>query len=231
MGEFNNITNDLYGVKVFGDFNGEIKLSDTLNEISKAVGIATTTGQKIYTNDIEKMKNLIDNYEITTMSPCPTSPIDIESQCLENAVIEYCKDILDERKEDKNMEILKIYKERKATKLLNDYEEKLDEINQEDSIKSIINDAIEQIKDLYPDEYEENINVISSIKSYGDFLKTEETIEKENKLTIEYERSINELNDLIEEVKARLELAENGAEKTKILEIYDILDKKGKINA
>ena len=57
------------------------------------------------------------------------------------------------------------------------------------------------------------------------------TIEKENKLTIEYERSINELNDLIEEVKARLELAENGAEKTKILEIYDILDKKGKINA
>ena len=223
------LNNDLFGVKVLGDFNGEIKLSDCLEDISSAINMATTTGEIIYTNDIQKLEKIINetpshkhNLDTITIS---------QSQCLENACTKYCTDILEGKGESKSMEILKIYKERKATQLLNDYEEKLYKITQEDSIKSIINDAIEQIKDLYPDEYEENTSVISSIKSYGDFLKTEETIEKENELTIEYEKSVNELNDLIEEVSARLELAENGAEKTKILEIYNILDKKGKINA
>ena len=188
MEEPSNSINDLYRLRVFGDFNGEIKLSDDLDEISKA---------------------------------------------LEDIVVEYCKDILDERKENKNMEILKIYKERKNTQLLNDYEKELAKINQENPFEIIIKEAVEQIQELYSNEYKKELNdfILVSPTIGLSKLKTKETIEKENKLTAEYKKSINELDDLIKEVEARLELAENNAEKVKILKSYDILDKNGKINA
>ena len=230
------IEDNLYGVKVFGDFNGEIKLTDNPNDVLKAIDLATKTGQNIYTNDIGKMENLI--YETTNIDIDNTS-VKL-STSLENIVNKYCNDILNEEGEEKNMEILKIYKERKAAQLLKDYEENLDKINQENPFKVIIEEAIEQIQKLSLNEYGEKIEgfvlMPTTIKNFIEKgteieLKTKETIEKEEELTSEYEKSINELNDLIKEVEARLELTENSAEKVKVLKSYGILNKDGKINA
>ena len=227
---------DLFKVKVLGDFNGEVKLTDNPDDVLKAINIATTTGDKIYTNDIEQMGKLIDE----TTNYMSNNITILMSESLENMCEKYCEDILNEKKEDTNMEILKIYKERKATKLLNDYEENLDAITQNDPFKVIIEEAIEQIQKLSLNEYGEKIEgfvlMPTTIKNFIEKgteieLKTKETVEEENKLTIEYEKAVNELNDLIKEVEARLELTENSAEKVKVLKSYGILNKDGKINA
>ena len=83
------------------------------------------------------------------------------------------------------MEILKIYKERKNTQLLNDYEKELAKINQENPFEIIIKEAVEQIQELYSNEYKKELNdfILVSPTIGLSKLKTKETIEKENKLT------------------------------------------------
>ena len=202
--------NSNIGVGVFGDFGNGFEFSDNIKDINYALSKSTTTGSQIYTNDIEGFKNLIaeempahTHYwgEITGI------PV-VQNDYITSEVLNYVTKINEEG--DNNMEILTIYKNRKMTKLLKYYEE------------------FKNTAELYLEENKEEFDG-KALGCLG--LTTKKIDEKIKELDIQYNEDRKAVERLIEEVSARLELAENGAEKTKILEIYNILDENGKINA
>lgn len=129
-----------------------------------------------------------------------------------------------ENKEGNNMfKILEIYKEKKTREIEHKYDEQLLELECNDPINAVIEEAEEKLKEML-----ETDKVMISVNSDTVNL-TPETIEKRKAIIDIIHKEKEELNNVIREIEALLEFAPNYEESTKILLAYDIIDKKGKI--
>lgn len=128
-----------------------------------------------------------------------------------------------------NMKILEIYKERKEKILYKNYKEKIKEIESFDSIQSLLNDTQDQLNALLGRKDDDKVT-ISVINLKGDKLHDEITQVKVQEVGLNYDKQKFELNSLIEEVQALLEMTSDYDEQIKILKKYDIINKEGKLN-
>lgn len=129
-----------------------------------------------------------------------------------------------ENKEENNMlKILEIYKEKKTKEIEQKYDEQLLELECNDPINAVIEEAEEKLREML-----ETDKVMISVNSDTVNL-TPETIEKRKAIIDIIHKEKEELNNVIREIEALLEFAPNYEESTKILLAYDIIDKKGKI--
>lgn len=129
-----------------------------------------------------------------------------------------------ENKEENNMlKILEIYREKKTKEIEHKYDEQLLELECNDPINAIIEEAEEKLREML-----ETDKVMISVNSDTVNL-TPETIEKRKAIIDIIHKEKEELNNVIREIEALLEFAPNYEESTKILLAYDIIDKKGKI--
>lgn len=130
----------------------------------------------------------------------------------------------DKVKEEKEMNILEIYKERKIKTLEKEFSEAKKVAIEEDEIQKIIIEMTNQVNTILENEgsdtrYESHPNLYTS--------KTEAKL---NELNDKYHEQIEELRSTLEEIRALFELTDDYNERIKILKNYDILDKKGKLN-
>lgn len=128
-------------------------------------------------------------------------------------------------KEKNNMKILDIYKERKEKKLREEYENQKEEILNQDTIQSIINEMQDQVNAILE---EEDIG-FDKLKVNRKDLITEETRKKIQNLDKECHKNEDELRSTLEEIRALFEMTEDYNERLKILKTYKIVDKNGKI--
>lgn len=129
-----------------------------------------------------------------------------------------------ENKEENNMlKILEIYKEKKTKEIEQKYDEQLLELECNDPINAVIEEAEEKLREML-----ETDKVMISVNSDTVNL-TPETIEKRKAIIDIIHKEKEELNNVIREIEALLEFSPNYEESTKILLAYDIIDKKGKI--
>lgn len=129
-----------------------------------------------------------------------------------------------ENKEENNMfKILEIYKEKKTKEIEQKYDEQLLELECNDPVNAVIEEAEEKLKEML-----ETDKIMISVNSDTVNL-TPETIEKRKAIIDIIHKEKEELNNVIREIEALLEFAPNYEESTKILLAYDIIDKKGKI--
>ena len=127
-------------------------------------------------------------------------------------------------KEEKEMDILDLYKERKIKALEKELLEAKENVKKEDEIQSIIIEMTNQVNTILENQgqkakYEFEPNLIT--------LETELKIDE---LNDKYHKEVENLRLTIEEIKAMFELTDDYNERIKILKDYDILDKKGKLN-
>lgn len=140
----------------------------------------------------------------------------------------YKREILENNEsEEFKMEILDIYRNRKLEKISSDHIKKQEEIRKNDIFAKLASEYNSQVKALFKNEFNEEYTL-------GDISPKVESFETKEKLEKAYIEFINEkekLEEIIQEVKAQLEIAENYETKIKILKNYNILNKEGKINA
>lgn len=152
------------------------------------------------------------------------------------------KDYLREFKEEKIMEILEIYKVRKMKAIDQEFEEKRESLENDNEIINRYKEIVNTFQ-AYMDEFvnEEKVKASGFIMQtpYFDNYRYELNRPKINELfdDINKERTdkFQELDRLIDEVKAMISIVpKDGNYDAKVVEIlknYEILDKKGKINA
>lgn len=127
-------------------------------------------------------------------------------------------------KEEEEMDILEIYKERKIKTLEKEFSEAKKAAIEEDEIQKIIIEMTNQVNTILENEdsdtrYESHPNLYTS--------KTEAKL---NELNDKYHEQIEELRSTLDEIRALFELTDDYNERIKILKNYNILDKKGKLN-
>lgn len=131
------------------------------------------------------------------------------------------------REEEKNMEILKIYRNKYFEKLNNEYGEKIKKIKSEDPIQMVLNDTLNHIKEILEieeDYSQEKIYFIEDKLKINNY--TSDTERLLNEIGKEKNEKIKELNNLLEEITAMLSMTNDYQEQIKILKNYGIIDKK-----
>lgn len=127
-------------------------------------------------------------------------------------------------KEENEMQILDLYKERKRKNLEKEFSEAKEKIKKEDEIQSIILEMTNQVNTILENQgsdtrYESHPNLYTS--------KTEKELEELDK---KYYEEFEILNSTIKEVEAMFEMTEDYQERMKILKRYGIINKEGKLN-
>ena len=127
-------------------------------------------------------------------------------------------------KEEKKMEILDLYEQRKEKALNKEVLEAKENIKKEDEIQSIIIEMTNQVNTILENQgsdtrYESHPNLYT--------LETEKKLDEIDKMY--YERR-EELRSTLEEIRALFELTDDYNERIKILKNYKILNKDGKLN-
>lgn len=143
---------------------------------------------------------------------------------------------INENKEENSMyanKIIDIYESRKRSKIREKYEDKKKEILKEDIFQNLSKQFKNQVKELYKNEFDEEMPYeISALNN----LYSKETEIELKKLDEYLNKELYSLNTLLKEVNAQLGLVlinDINVYDTaiKILKNYGILNKNGKINA
>lgn len=121
------------------------------------------------------------------------------------------------------LKILEIYKEKKTREIEQKYDAQLEDLEFNDPAQILINETEEKLKEML-----ETDKVMISVNSDTVNL-TPETIEKRKVIIDIIHKEKEELNNVIKEIEALLELAPNYEEKLQILRDYGIIDKKKNI--
>ena len=129
---------------------------------------------------------------------------------------------------EKYMKILGIYSRKANSIIEKKYDELEKEVRENDSVNKIIQDASNQINVLLDRDEKNAISLVPS-GLYCELLEPKNS-EKIVELKCERDREERNVEKLIEEVKARLEICDdNETSKVAVLKEYGILDKDGKI--
>lgn len=187
--------------------------------------------------NVEKIikNNFIDDFEGRAKKVVGIEKIIVQNNCDDFSHYQMYYDVLSkniyvtpyykiENKEENNMlKILEIYKEKKTREIEQKYDAQLEDLEFNDPAQILINETEEKLKEIL-----ETDRVILSINS-DTISVTSETIEKRNAIIDIIKKEKEELNNVIKEIEALLELAPNYEEKLQILRDYGIIDKKKNI--
>lgn len=126
-------------------------------------------------------------------------------------------------KETNMLKLLEMYKGRKTTEIEEKYDKQIHEIESNDAAQIFIEQAEQSLKVILNTE---NLKIVlnSDVLEY-----TQETIDAKNKIVDMIRKEKHELNIVIDEISALLELAPDFEQKMKILRDYGIIDKKKNI--
>lgn len=149
----------------------------------------------------------------------------------DNAVYEIWHKLNNMTKEGEDIKILNIYEDRKALEIRKNYKEKEEKIKSEDAFEGLKLNFVKQFKALYKNKFDKEIIGEPNFNINGEELLTKETKEKLIIAKKEKKDQLIELDEFLEEVRAQLELAKDYETQMKILKIYNIIGKDGKINA
>lgn len=127
-------------------------------------------------------------------------------------------------KEEKEMQILDLYEERKVKALEKEILEAKSKVKEQDEIQRIILEMTNQVNTILENQGRK------TIYEFEPNLITLETEAKLDELEKEHHKQIEELRSTLDEIRALFELTDDYNERIKILKNYDILDKKGKLN-
>ena len=127
-------------------------------------------------------------------------------------------------KGEKYMKILEIYEKRKKEEIYKKTDELVENIKSEDKVQKIIQETENQLNVML-DRTELNPIFLNNKDLYE-----EETENKIKEVKVESEKKIKKLNELIEEIKAQLEITENYDQKLCILVRYGVLNEQWKID-
>ncbi len=197
------------------------------NLIMKAEHVLWKEDELELTSDVKLCKELekLDNkYSVTNLDDM----IDANSVFLDKFakdLIKSCEIKIDKiNKEENEMQILDLYKERKVKALDKELLEAKENVKKEDEIQSIILEMTSQVNTILENQgkkikYEFEPNLI-----------TLETEAKLDELEKKYYEEVANLRSTLDEIRALFELTADYNERIKILKNYDILDKKGKLN-
>lgn len=144
--------------------------------------------------------------------------------------IKYCVEYKEEKEEGEkdNMKILEIYEDRKVNEIQKEFKKNIENIKSQDAFVNLNLMFKKQLSDMYKNEFDREIPYDMELGS--DFL-TKDTKEKFAIAEKSKKDKLVELDNLLIEVKAQLELATDYDTQMKILKRYNIIGKDGKINA
>ena len=187
--------------------------------------------------NVEKIikNNFIDDFEDRARKVVGIEKIIVQNNCDDFSHYQMYYDVLHknihvtpyykiENKEENNMfKILEIYKEKKTREIEQKYDAQLEDLKFNDPAQILINETEEKLKEML-----ETDKVMISVNS--DTVNfTPETIEKRKVIIDIIHKEKEELNNVIKEIEALLELAPNYEEKLQILRDYGIIDKRKNI--
>lgn len=211
MNPFDDNTYKLQGIKqnldpLLGSTSYQVSIIDKVEELwwgEKHIELTSTA----------KLRYDIPNIKMSDYN-------DIVLEKMEKEILK----LNDKVKEEKEMDILEIYKERKIKTLEKEFSEAKKVAIEEDEIQKIIIEMTNQVNTILENEgsdtrYESHPNLYTS--------KTESKLDE---LNDKYHEQIEELRSTLEEIRALFELTDDYNERIKILKNYNILDKKGKLN-
>lgn len=169
----------------------------------------------------------------------------LDYEAFKEEYLEYEKfkeDYLREFKEEKIMNILEIYKSRKAKAIDQAYEEKRERLLDSNEVINRYSEIINTFQasmDEFANEEKVKASGLITQTPYFDNYRYELNESKVSELFVEIDKErhdkFQELDRLIDEVKAMMDIVPHGenydAKIIEILKNYEILDKKGKINA
>lgn len=178
------------------------------------------------------------SYDILQKVPLPECPMDIVTQQVltnmkpvyidkvQNQIIGY-DPILNEEGEN-YMKILGIYSRKAHFVIEKKYDELEKEVRENDNVNKIIQDASNQINVLLDRDEKNAISLVPS-GIYSELLEPNNS-EKILELKRDREREERNIEKLMEEVEARLEICDDDEySKTEVLKAYGILTSEGKI--
>lgn len=128
-------------------------------------------------------------------------------------------------KEEKEMDILKLYEGRKGEEIAKNYRKERERILKEDEIQSIIIETQNQVNTIL-----ENQNLRDRLKVDVEGLHTAETEKKLEELKESTDAERAKLRSTLDEIRALFEMTDNYEERIKILKNYNILDKNRKLS-
>lgn len=183
-----------------------------------------------------KIKNADTGQEITINGPLKFN-VDNKNlfdfdNCVDSCV--YSFDILNRLnnlgniKENKNMKILELYKERELDYIQETFEETKKALIEKDAFTKLHNKYADEIKKLYKKEYGEEMKYNLVL---GEGFLTSETRESIDEADDEKVFELENLDEMLEEVTALLEMTDDYDKQIEILKKYDILNEEGMINA
>lgn len=225
------------------DFNNPMRKYDIYLEfidilkVIKQIQPEIMIVEKNVFKNVEKIikNNFIDDFKDRAKKVVGIEKIIVQNNCDDFSHYQMYYDVLHknihvtpyykiENKEENNMlKILEIYKEKKTKEIEQKYDAQLEDLEFNDPAQILINETEEKLKEIL-----ETDRVILSINS-DTISVTSETIEKRNAIIDIIKKEKEELNNVIKEIEALLELAPNYEEKLQILRDYGIIDKKKNI--
>lgn len=216
MNPFDDNTYKLQGIKqdldpLLGSTSRQVSIIDNVEELwwkEKHIELTSTV----------KLRYDIPNIKMSDYN-------DIVLEKMEKEILK----LNDKVKEEKEMDILDLYKERKNELLMNEFYKNRHEIIEEDEIQKIKNEMINQINIILDNEGS-NEKFETLVPGLSKIITTKQTEEKLNKIEMELDSEKDKLYNTIQEVKALFELTDDYNERMKILKRYDIINKNGKLN-
>lgn len=203
------------------------------------------TGQETKINDFLKFnvdnKNLFDfgklvysseNYmkigDISlTGEPYQQNTI-LTDHTVTNAAYDIWKTANDMKKEDKDMKVLDIYEEREREYINDNFKITKEELIKNDPFVKLHDKYVKDIEKLYKKEYDRELEYKSVLGTEFLLKETKEAIEKADEQKV---FELENLDELLVEVKAMLDMTNDYDKKIEILKKYQILNEEGMINA
>lgn len=213
--QFEGITSDKYYLHDGNDFSETFNFDPTKRDkrwyTAEQLELITNT---IFTDTVG-LTSVIDTYATTKLYAdkmvCAVTSYDL-------------KDISSKTKEN-YMELLNIYRQRQMVKLTNDCKDKEQAVLDKDPNYKVWKECYDKLATLFTKEcplYECDVRKPEITKESKD--KLSELRDKNN-------HKMRNLEDLLHEVRAQLELCENRDDQMEVLRTYKIINEDGKINA
>lgn len=138
----------------------------------------------------------------------------------------YDTEILNKKKEGKEMKILNIYENKIINKIKEEHKKEMDKILKEDeNVKEYY--KIRKMAEKYNEKMESEVIILGYVNELQ--ILTDKNTEKLNELNEFKKEKYDALDRFLQEVRARLELCETEESKIEVLKLYSILNEKGMI--
>lgn len=145
-----------------------------------------------------------------------------------NAAYDIWKTANDMKKEDKDMKVLDIYEEREREYINDNFKITKEELVKNDPFVKLHDKYVKDIEKLYKKEYDRELEYKSVLGTEFLAKETREAIEKADEQKV---FELENLDELLVEVKAMLDMTNDYDKKIEILKKYDILNEEGMLNA